>query len=79
MKKVRLARWMYQNGRTRELQEKYDMATLLFYRLLEMIEQKRLQSYGLYVSDMKYDQMIVDTERCPEYKNLSAKECVNTQ
>ncbi len=36
---------MYQNAKTREQQEKYDMATLLFYRLLEMIEQCRLSHY----------------------------------
>ena len=33
---------MYQNALVREAQEKYDMSTLLFYRLLEMIEQRRL-------------------------------------
>lgn len=45
---------MYQNALVREEQEKYDMATLLFYRLLEMIEQRRLSNYGLYVSKMNY-------------------------
>ena len=43
---------MYQNALIREDQEKYDMSTLLFYRLLEMIEQRRLARYGLYVSKM---------------------------
>ncbi len=33
---------MYENALRREKEEKYDMATLLFYRLLEMIEQRRL-------------------------------------
>lgn len=41
---------MYQNAGIREEQEKYDMATLLLYRLLEMIEQRRLALYNLYVS-----------------------------
>lgn len=31
-----------------------DMSSLLLYRLLEMIEQRRLAYYGLYVSDMDY-------------------------
>jgi len=45
---------MYTNAQLRENQEKYDMATLLLYRLLEMIEQRRLAIYGLYVSKMDY-------------------------
>jgi len=45
---------MYQNADVREEQEKYDMATLLLYRLLEMIEQRRLATYNLFVSRMDY-------------------------
>lgn len=45
---------MYTNAMLRENQEKYDMATLLLYRLLEMIEQRRLAAYGLYVSKADY-------------------------
>lgn len=45
---------MYTNAMLREEQEKYDMATLLLYRLLEMIEQRRLAAYGLYVSKADY-------------------------
>lgn len=45
---------MYANAMRREKQEKYDMATLLWYRLLEMIEQSRLMSYGIYVSRPEY-------------------------
>lgn len=45
---------MYSNACMREQQEKYDMATLLLYRLLEMVEQRRLALYGLYVSKMDY-------------------------
>ena len=45
---------MYQNAQVREQQEKYDMASLLMYRLLEMIEQRRLAEYNLYVSRMDY-------------------------
>lgn len=45
---------MYTNALLREEQEKYDMATLLLYRLLEMIEQRRLSLYGIYVSKADY-------------------------
>lgn len=45
---------MFENARIREKQEKYDMATLLLYRLLELIEQRRLSCYGLFVSKMEY-------------------------
>ncbi len=45
---------MYTNAMLREEQEKYDMATLLLYRLLEMIEQRRLARFGFYVSKMDY-------------------------
>lgn len=49
---------MYSNAMLREKQEKYDMATLLMYRLLEMIEQKRLSKYNLYVSKMSYENIL---------------------
>lgn len=42
---------MYTNALLREAQDKYDMATLLLYRLLEMIEQRRLSEYNLYISN----------------------------
>lgn len=45
---------MYANAIRRERQEKYDMATLLLYRLLEMIEQSRLMSYGIYITRPEY-------------------------
>lgn len=62
---------MCQNGLTREQQEKYDMATLLFYRLLEMIEQRRLAIYNLYVSGMEYKGIRYNTENTPEFAGLS--------
>lgn len=61
---------MYQNAIVREKQEKYDMATLLLYRLLEMIEQRRLSRYQLYVSKMDYQNMIYDFVQTPELKSL---------
>ncbi len=59
---------MYQNAMIREHQEKYDMATLLLYRLLEMIEQRRLAHYELYVSKMDYLNIKYDFKRTPEFK-----------
>ena len=38
---------LYCNARRREEQGKYDMASLLLYRLLELISQVRLAAYGL--------------------------------
>lgn len=61
---------MHQNGLVREKQGKYDMATLLFYRLLEMIEQRRLIKYNLYVSRMEYKQIKYNVKRSPEFSGL---------
>ena len=65
---------MYQNAKIREYQDKYDMATLLFYRLLEMIEQRRLARYNLYVSNADYSAISINTKRCPETINMSGHE-----
>lgn len=62
---------MCQNGLIRERQEKYDMATLLFYRLLEMIEQRRLATYNLFVSKMEYKEIKYNTKRAAEYAGLT--------
>ena len=65
---------MQQNASTRSKQEKYDMAALLMYRLLEMIEQDRLMRYGLYVSAMDYTKIKFDLKRRPELEKLPAGE-----
>lgn len=65
---------MYQNAMIREDQEKYDMATLLLYRLLEMIEQSRLSHYNLYVSQMDYMRMKADEKKHPEWQQVDAKQ-----
>ncbi|MCR5608720.1 MAG: TIGR02710 family CRISPR-associated protein [Lachnospiraceae bacterium] len=65
---------MYSNAMLREKQEKYDMATLLLYRVLEMIEQKRLANYGLYVSDMQYQSVIYNEEKHKDYLVVSEAE-----
>ena len=64
---------MYQNAMIREYQGKYDMATLLLYRLLEMIEQRRLSLYALFVSRMDYSQMIVNGKQITEEKFQTIK------
>lgn len=64
---------MYQSACIREKQEKYDMATLLFYRLLEMVEQRRMSHYGLYVSQMNYAEIKYDKKYQPAYGELDAK------
>lgn len=65
---------MYQNARIREEQEKLDMATLLLYRLLEMIEQSRLSNYNLYVSKMDYMNIAIDEKKHPEWKEYDSKQ-----
>lgn len=64
---------MYQNAMIREYQGKYDMATLLLYRLLEMIEQRRLSLYALFVSRMDYSQMIMNGKQITEEKFQTIK------
>lgn len=65
---------MYINAEIRRKQEKYDMATLLLYRLLEMIEQRRLAIYNLYVSQMNYADISYNMERQPQLKGMSQDE-----
>ncbi len=45
---------LYQNAVRREKQEKYEMASLLLYRILETVEQKRLWNYGIDTSNADY-------------------------
>lgn len=65
---------IYQNAYVREKQEKYDMAALLMYRLLEMIEQKRLANYGLDVSHMEYDKIPYEKCGLPEVAALAGND-----
>ena len=67
---------MYQNAKVRECQEKYDMATLLFYRLLEMIEQRQLSQYRLFVSKMEYMKMKIGDREITEEEFNKLKERV---
>lgn len=65
---------LYQNAVSREKQEKYDMATLLFYRTLEFIEQRRLSAYDLYVSAMDYLNLKPNLKLTPEYGGKKPRE-----
>ena len=67
---------MYINANVREMQEKYDMATLLLYRLLEMIEQRRLSQYGLYVSRMDYMNIQYNVVQRPDMEHKNSEECL---
>ena len=50
------------------------MATLLLYRLLEMMEQRRLARYHLYVSQMNYMDIAYNLERQPELKGVGKED-----
>lgn len=63
---------MFLNANVREAQGKYDTATLLWYRLLEMISQRRLSLYDIDVSQADYGKIRINTERMPHYENMSA-------
>lgn len=64
---------MCQNALIREEQEKYDMATLLFYRLLEMIEQRRLSHYNLFVSKMDYTKLKYNVKKQSDFTGINAE------
>lgn len=53
------------------------MSTLLLYRLLEMIGQRRLSRYNLFVSNMEYESIKINTKRMPEWVNLDKQERVS--
>lgn len=65
---------MYTNAMLRERQEKYDMAALLLYRVLEMIEQRRLAKYNLFVSGMRYDSIDYSHKNTQDYLKLKENE-----
>ena len=67
---------MYQNADNRKFQEKYDMATLLYYRLLEMIEQRRLARYNLNAARMDYLAITEQSIRNPSVASLRPDERV---
>lgn len=68
-----LALTIYQNAKTREEQEKYDMATLLLYRLLGMMSQRRLSCYGIFPSRPDYRRTKYNMNRFPELRTLNTE------
>lgn len=58
---------MYQNATARTHQGKLDMATLLLYRLLEMMAQRRLALYNLYISGMDYSAICYEMDYNQKY------------
>lgn len=67
---------IYHNAKSRSEQGKYDMASLLLYRLLEMIMQRRLAIYGIDISEPDYKKVFDDkcslddfTEKVVDYRN----------
>ena len=65
---------MLQNALVREKQEKYDMSTLLLYRLLEMMEQRRLSGYNINISKAEYLEIKYNPSQTPEMVGLTPKE-----
>lgn len=65
---------MLQNALVREKQEKYDMSTLLLYRLLEMMEQRRLTGYNINISKAEYLEIKYNPSQTPEMVGLTPKE-----
>lgn len=53
---------LYQNAIRREKQEKYEMASLLLYRILEIVEQKRLWNYGVDTGNADYSKLCADQD-----------------
>ncbi|CDG37695.1 CRISPR-associated protein, TIGR02710 family [Acetivibrio thermocellus BC1] len=60
---------LYQNAMRREKQEKYEMASLLLYRILEIVEQKRLWNYGVDTSDADFTKLCEDEKVLLEKAN----------
>lgn len=65
---------MYRVSSIREAQEKYDAATLMLYRLLEMIGQCRLAKYQIDVGNPEYHSIQYHFEQTPEYQGVSEQQ-----
>lgn len=60
---------LYHNAMRREKQDKYEMASLLLYRILEIVEQKRLWNYGVDTSDADFNKLCEDEKVLLENAN----------
>lgn len=65
---------LYHNAMRREAQGKFDMASLLLYRLLEWISQHRLASYGLITGEPDYGRLKWDREAIAKRFNEKSQE-----
>lgn len=65
---------MYSNSLVREYQEKYDSATLLLYRVLEMIEQRRLALHNINVSKADYYNVKFDEDKFSGINEMNSQE-----
>lgn len=68
-----LALTIYQNAKTREEQEKYDLSPLLLYRLLVMMSQRRLSCYGIFPSSPDYRRAKYNMHRLPELREMNGE------
>jgi CRISPR-associated protein (TIGR02710 family) len=57
------------NAERRKKEERYDMAALLLYRVLEMIEQRRLAICGIDTSEPNYIKSFPSEESLNKFKN----------
>ncbi|MBM7685891.1 TIGR02710 family CRISPR-associated CARF protein [Defluviitalea raffinosedens] len=60
---------IYHNAKRRSEQAKYDMASLLLYRLLEMIMQRRLALYGIDTSKPQFSKVFLNQEKLNDFTN----------
>jgi CRISPR-associated protein (TIGR02710 family) len=61
------------NAERRNKQEKYDMSALLLYRVLEMIEQRRLALYGINTSNPGYRKAFPNSKMFYDFKDNVSK------
>lgn len=70
----------YENAMRREKQGKYEMASLLLYRILEMIEQKRLWNYDSFdTSNADYEKLKCDKDMLFKVMNVFVDKIGNKQ
>lgn len=60
---------VYRNAIRREEQSKYDMSSLLMYRLLEMMMQRRLSIHGICAANPEYERVFPNKKSLAEFEN----------
>lgn len=61
---------LYHNARRREQQQKYDMGALLLYRILELMEQRRLAKKGVDTAKARFSKQFLDQFTSKSRKEL---------